>query len=158
MEAFHDCGLRAMPTLFCGHMSGVNWLPAWSLDSQTPHGRFRTISNGASRSSASATSTPIRHLLEAQVTFAQVAGERVRDHPALFAWDLGNEFSNLREPKTPNDAAQWSLRLTEALARSIGRRRHRRNARRGLGTRPPHPPVEHREALGFRDDARLFGV
>ncbi|HEV7178605.1 MAG TPA: hypothetical protein VGN11_01940, partial [Candidatus Baltobacteraceae bacterium] len=43
LQTIGDAGLRAMPTLFCGHMSGVNWLPAWSLDRATPHGRFRTI-------------------------------------------------------------------------------------------------------------------
>jgi endo-1,4-beta-mannosidase len=35
LEALADlaarAGLRTMPTLFCGHMSGVNWLPAWSI-------------------------------------------------------------------------------------------------------------------------------
>ncbi|MGC2130026.1 MAG: hypothetical protein WA629_08020, partial [Candidatus Aquilonibacter sp.] len=45
MQAISDAGLRAMPTLFCGHMSGVNWLPAWSLDPNTPHGRFRTVAH-----------------------------------------------------------------------------------------------------------------
>ncbi|HTA39916.1 MAG TPA: hypothetical protein VK760_12610, partial [Candidatus Acidoferrales bacterium] len=35
MKAIHDAGLQAMPTLFCGHMSGVNWLPAWTLDPAT---------------------------------------------------------------------------------------------------------------------------
>ena len=32
MELIAAAGLRAMPTLFCGHMSGVNWLPSWTLD------------------------------------------------------------------------------------------------------------------------------
>jgi endo-1,4-beta-mannosidase len=89
-----DCaerhGLRTMPTLFCGHMSGVNWLPEWTLDRATPNGRFRTL----------------------------VAGSRARDHAALLAWDLGNEFSNLREPQTPHDAAEWSSRLTDDLLES----------------------------------------
>ncbi|MHB8147323.1 MAG: glycoside hydrolase 5 family protein, partial [Vulcanimicrobiaceae bacterium] len=54
-------------------------------------------------------------LLAAQVLLARRVGERARDHPALYAWDLGNEFSNLREPRTPADAAAWSERLTTAL-------------------------------------------
>ena len=32
LETIADARLRALPTLFCGHMSGINWLPAWSLD------------------------------------------------------------------------------------------------------------------------------
>ncbi|MDB5026723.1 MAG: beta-galactosidase, partial [Candidatus Eremiobacteraeota bacterium] len=40
-------GLELMPALFCGHMAGVNYLPAWSLDRRRPRGRFRTISGDA---------------------------------------------------------------------------------------------------------------
>lgn len=115
MDAFAECGLRAMPTLFCGHMSGVNWLPHWTLDSTVPHGRFRTISNGnVSPYGAGDVYADLR-LLDAQVLLAREAAACVRDHPALFGWDIGNEFSNVREPATPSDAAEWSLRLSETL-------------------------------------------
>jgi endo-1,4-beta-mannosidase len=115
MNAFADCGLRAMPTLFCGHMSGCNWLPRWTLDSTVPHGRFRTITGGGESPYGAGDIYADPRLLEAQLLFAREAGASVRDHPALFAWDLGNEFSNVREPATPNDASQWSLQLSEAL-------------------------------------------
>jgi hypothetical protein len=39
-----DNGLRALPVLFCGHVHGVNFLPAWALDRSAPRGRFRTFS------------------------------------------------------------------------------------------------------------------
>ena len=35
MARIDDAGLKAMPTLFCGNMSGVNWLPAWALERAT---------------------------------------------------------------------------------------------------------------------------
>jgi endo-1,4-beta-mannosidase len=115
MDRVAAAGLRAMPTLFCGHMSGVNWLPRWTLERGTSSGRFRTIANGnvVDRGIGDFYADP--QLLRAQVLFARHAGERMRGHPALFAWDLGNEFSNLREPASPQDAAEWSLRLTETL-------------------------------------------
>ncbi|MEO9263326.1 MAG: hypothetical protein ABI282_04475, partial [Candidatus Baltobacteraceae bacterium] len=120
MQTIADAGLRAMPTLYCGHMSGCNWLPAWTLDTATPHGRFRTITQGRTSPYGIGDfySDPV--LLHAQALFARSAGERARDNPALYCWDLGNEFSNLREPKTPRDAADWSARLTEELMRSSG--------------------------------------
>ncbi|HZY96041.1 MAG TPA: beta-galactosidase [Candidatus Cybelea sp.] len=120
MARIDDAGLRAMPTLFCGHMSGVNWLPAWTLERETTIGRFRTIANDAvvDRTIGDFYTDP--GLLRAQTLFARRVGERVRDHPALFAWDLGNEFSNLRQPETPQDAARWSTRLTDALLESSG--------------------------------------
>jgi endo-1,4-beta-mannosidase len=110
----HDAGLRVMPTLFCGHMSGVNWLPAWTLERTTPHGRFRTITrDGESPYGIGDFYTGA--LLDAQVLFARTVGERLRAHPAIVAWDLGNEFSNLREPTSEFAAAEWSRRLTAAL-------------------------------------------
>ena len=114
-----EAGLRTMPTLFCGHMSGVNWLPAWTLDSATPHGRFRTIA-GDRESPYGIGDFYTGALLDAQLRFARSAGERLRAHPAVIAWDLGNEFSNLREPATEHDAADWSRRLTAALQESSG--------------------------------------
>ena len=114
-----DAGLRTMPTLFCGHMSGVNWLPSWTLDPASHHGRFRTITERGD--------SPLGigdfykgPLLDAQLMFARAVGERLRGHPALAAWDLGNEFSNLREPANERDAAQWSRRLSDALAAASG--------------------------------------
>jgi endo-1,4-beta-mannosidase len=121
MDAIAEQQLRAMPTLYCGHMSGVNWLPSWTLDPTTPSGRFRTISHETHAlpfGIADFYRDP--KLLRAQRLFARSVGERVRDHPALFAWDLGNEFSNLREPATPSDAAAWSRMLCETLLECSG--------------------------------------
>ncbi|HTV72937.1 MAG TPA: hypothetical protein VME66_04440 [Candidatus Acidoferrales bacterium] len=111
--------LRTMPTLFCGHMSGVNWLPAWTLDRNTRWERFRTISgNYVTRYGIGDFYTG--ELLDAQRLFARTVGERLRGHPAIFAWDLGNEFSNIREPASPAEAAEWSARLTEELHATSG--------------------------------------
>ena len=120
MERIAAVGLRAMPTLFCGHMSGVNWLPGWTLERDPVHGRFRTISGGAVVDRAIGDFYADPELLRAQLYFARRIGERARDHPALLAWDLGNEFSNLRAPNTPQDAAQWSARLSDALLEVSG--------------------------------------
>ncbi|MGD0050492.1 MAG: hypothetical protein ABSD03_01585 [Vulcanimicrobiaceae bacterium] len=120
MQTIADAGLRAMPTLFCGHMSGVNWLPAWSLDPNTPHGRFRTVAHGNVSPYGIGDFYHDPALLDAQELFARSVGERARGHQALYAWDLGNEFTNLREPQTPEDAAQWSARLTGALIETSG--------------------------------------
>lgn len=120
MERIAGAGLQAMPTLFCGHMSGVNWLPAWTLERTPSEGRFRTVTNDAVVDRAIGDFYADPELLAAQTFFARRVGERVADHPALFAWDLGNEFSNLRVPTTAQDAAEWSARLTDALEASSG--------------------------------------
>ena len=107
-------GLRVMVTLFGGHMSGVNWLPSWTLDPAVSHGRFRTITERG-ESPYGIGDLYGGPLLDAQLLFARAAGERLRGHPAVLAWDLGNEFSNLREPADEYRAADWSRKLTRAL-------------------------------------------
>lgn len=118
-DAIGERGLRAMPTLFSGHMSGVNWLPSWTLDRATDAGRFRTITElGESPHGIGDFYTGA--LLAAQRLHAREAGRALRDHPAVVAWDLGNEFSNLREPASARDAAEWSKFLTDDLERASG--------------------------------------
>lgn len=120
MDAMSEAKLMAMPTLFTGHMSGVNWLPQWTLDPLAPAGRFRTISGG--KSVPFGVGDIYREpLLAAQELQARAVGERLRDHPALHMWDLGNEFSNIREPLIPQDAATWSRTLTDALFETSNR-------------------------------------
>ena len=63
-------------------MSGVNWLPAWSLDRATPHGRFRTIA-GDAESPYGIGDMYTGPLLDAQLRFARAVGERLRAHPAV---------------------------------------------------------------------------
>ena len=79
MERIADTGLRAMPTLFCGHMSGVNWLPAWTLERETVSGRprFRTISGGTVVDRAIGDFYGNPELLKAQVFFARRVGDWV---------------------------------------------------------------------------------
>jgi endo-1,4-beta-mannosidase len=120
MDRIADAGLVAMPTLFCGHMSGVNWLPSWTLERDPVQGRFRTISEGLVVDRAIGDFYADPYLLDAQAFFARRVGERVLGHPALYAWDLGNEFSNLREPASAEAAAQWSLRISETLREASG--------------------------------------
>ena len=119
LELIAAAGLRAMPTLFCGHMSGVNWLPSWTLDRARPSGRFRTITeHGESPYGSGDIYTG--GLLDAARLQAREAGAALRGHPAIIAWDLGNEFSNICEPESPADAREWSKRLTDDLQHASG--------------------------------------
>ena len=129
-----DRGLRTVPVLSCGHAGGVNWLPAWALDRKTPaRSRYRTIT-GATESPYGAGDLYRGTLLEAQIALARAVGERLRAHPAVSAWDIGNAFTGVREPSrakvstgdhspppaSEHDVAEWSRRLTAALHETSG--------------------------------------
>ena len=120
VQTASDAGLQTIPTLFTGHMSGVNWLPRWSLDTRTPHGRFRTVSGRGTSPFGIGDFYADPELLAAQVLFAREAGRVLAQHPAVYCWDLGNEFSNLREPRTPAEGAAWCARLHDTLLDSSG--------------------------------------
>jgi endo-1,4-beta-mannosidase len=114
VDAAGRVGLSCMPTLFTGHMSGVNWLPEWTLDRAVPVKRFRTINVYGERPYGIGDFYR-GDLLDAQARFAAAAGSWLHGHPAVYAWDLGNEFSNLRAASSAADAAAWSKRLTAEL-------------------------------------------
>jgi endo-1,4-beta-mannosidase len=46
LDVAHAAGLRVMPTLFTGHMSGVNWIPPWALGDESGDERFRVVALG----------------------------------------------------------------------------------------------------------------
>jgi endo-1,4-beta-mannosidase len=115
MNALAGAKLRAMPTFFTGHMSGVNYLPEWTLAPGTPSGRFRTFGRGLRELPWGIGDFYSGPLLDAARLHVRALGERCRGHEALYMWDLGNEFSNLRGANSPQESANWSKRLTDDL-------------------------------------------
>ena len=123
-----DVGLQTMPTLFCGHMAGVNFLPTWSLHRGISRGRYRTISGDVEQPWGVANIYG-GALLDAQLVLARAVGARLREHPAVKTWDIGHAFSNVcepshrkvssgdhgSEPAAEREVAEWSRRLTDAL-------------------------------------------
>jgi endo-1,4-beta-mannosidase len=108
-------GLSLVPTLFTGHMSGVNWIPAWALDGTDRDGRFRVVSNGRVSGSALRNwySDPL--IVRAQALLATEAAGALAGHRALWMWDLGNENSNCVIPPTRSSAREWLLRIASAI-------------------------------------------
>jgi endo-1,4-beta-mannosidase len=115
MDALADAKLQGMPTFFTGHMSGVNYLPEWAADRSRTQLRFRTFTRGMRELPWGAGDFYSGPLLDAARLHVRAIGERARGHNALYMWDLGNEFSNLRSANSPQESAQWSKRLTEDL-------------------------------------------
>ena len=112
-----DLALRAnvglIPTLFTGHMSGVNWYPRWALGSE-PAGRFRSIASGRAvdRATRDWADPPV---LLAQALLARECAAALAGHPAVRMWDLGNENSNCWVPLTRDDGRRWLAGVTEAI-------------------------------------------
>ncbi|WP_297092549.1 beta-galactosidase [Thermococcus sp.] len=117
MDIAHELGLGVMPTFFIGHMSGINWLPEWTL-SETPHPRFLTYSNGRVVDLGARDIYEEPDLLKAEELLLRTVGSELDDHPALYAWDISNEIDNVRIPRTPWAGKRWVRFVYETLKAS----------------------------------------
>jgi endo-1,4-beta-mannosidase len=113
-------GLELIPTLFTGHMSGVNWIPPWALGGSDRDPRFRVVSGGrvVHRGLRNWYSDGV--VGDAQVLFAAEAAAALAGHEAIWVWDLGNENSNCVVPPNRSLARAWLARLSAAIRSGDG--------------------------------------
>ena len=116
-DAAGEARVELIVTLFTGHMSGVNWIPAWATGPGGRDRRFRVVAGGQVQPAAGG----LRNwYTDPGVTAAQelLAGQAARalaGHPAVWAWDLGNENSNCTVPPTREAGEAWLDRMTTAI-------------------------------------------
>ena len=116
-DAATEAGGQLIVTLLTGHMSGVNWIPPWATGGADGDPRFRVVSAG----SVQAGRRVLRNwyadpeLVDAQVRLATAVSGALAGHPAVWAWDLGNENSNCTVPPDAAVAERWMDRMTSAL-------------------------------------------
>ena len=108
-------GLSLMPTLFTGHMSGVNWIPPWALEAAGETARFRVVSGGKVVRAKLKNWYSDPNVMQAQALLAREVATALAGHPALWAYDLGNENSNCVTPPTRDAAVAWIETMTGAI-------------------------------------------
>jgi endo-1,4-beta-mannosidase len=113
-------GLDVMPTLFTGHMSGVDWMPAWALGGAERDARFRVVSGGHVVEDGLRNWYADDDVMRAQSLLAGAAAGALAGHAALWAWDLGNENSNCVVPADRDLARRWLSRITAAIRSADG--------------------------------------
>jgi endo-1,4-beta-mannosidase len=114
-DAAEHAGLAIVPTLFVGHMSGVDWIPGWALGGAQRDARFRVVSGGRVVPDGVRNWYADPDVVLAQSRFAGEAAAALAGHPALWAWDLGNENSNCTIPSDREDARRWLAGTTGAI-------------------------------------------
>lgn len=108
-------GLSLVPTLFTGHMSGVNWIPSWALEAAAETARFRVVAGGRVVRARLKNWYADQEVMQAQVLLAREVAAALGHHPALWAYDLGNENSNCVVPPTRNAALAWLDAMAGAI-------------------------------------------
>ena len=107
--------LSLIVTLFTGHMSGANWIPHWALRSGGSAQRFRVVSGGKVVQAELLNWYSDETVLEAQVLQARDVASVLHAHPALWAYDLGNENSNCVVPPNRASALRWLKAISGAI-------------------------------------------
>jgi endo-1,4-beta-mannosidase len=116
LEISKNSGLSLMPTLFTGHMSGVNWIPPWALGGEgRGDARFRVVSNRSLVAPRLLNWYTDEAVLLAQISLASTVARALAGHDALWAWDLGNENSNCVVPPSRVEARNWLMRVSDAI-------------------------------------------
>ncbi len=112
-----ESGLRVIPSMFVGHMSGINWCPSWALGGPAPTGQTPVWADGAPVDRAPGDLYEAPPLLRAQVFGLRSIVEAHAGHPALHAWSITNEHDNFLTPRTPDAAWLWNLLLCNEARR-----------------------------------------
>ena len=118
-----DLDLQLDITFFTGHMSGPNWAPRWLLDGPLPP----AASGREVVSAGSVTRRGYRNMfhdpqaLEAERLLLRMVVGRLKDHPAIWAWNLGNEPDLFAQPQRDRDGQAW-VREMRQLIRKIDAR------------------------------------
>lgn len=102
-----DTGLELDVTFFTGHMSGPNWSPGWLLDKNAGYPSpacNQLVSGGEIVDSGYRNMYTDETALNASRLLLKTVVSRLKDHDAIWMWNLGNEPDLFARPP---DGAAW---------------------------------------------------
>lgn len=115
-----ETGLLVQVTFFTGHMSGPNWSPDWLLDPKRPlRPDDRQLvglahPGGATCGVHDIYTTP--WVLKAEDLLLRAICLELRDHPAVWAWSLGNEPDLFCQPSDAPTGRAWVRRRRATIS------------------------------------------
>ena len=114
-----ETGLKIEPTFFTGHMSGPNWAPDWLLDASRPlrPGDRQVVSLGRPTAARHDIHNPYVEpfVLDAERLQLRTVCGALRDHPAIWAWSLGNEPDLFARPPNADAGRAWMADMVATI-------------------------------------------
>jgi endo-1,4-beta-mannosidase len=114
-----ETGLFLEPTFFTGHMSGPNWAPDWLLDPSHPvrAGDRQVVSLGRPTASTHRIHNPYVEpfVLDAERLQLRTVCGALHDHPAIWAWSLGNEPDLFARPPAAAAGRAWMADMAATI-------------------------------------------
>ncbi len=142
-----ETGLGLDVTFFTGHMSGPNWSPQWLLDAQAPIpsrsvrqvvSRQQVVSGGYRNPFHDPVALAAERLLLRTVVGA------LKDHPAIWMWNLGNEPDLFAIPNSAAEGRAWVKEMVGII--------------KGLDSRHPVTCGLHAASLAEDNGLRIHDV
>ena len=113
-----DVGLKLQPTFFTGHMSGPNWAPDWLLSDRPIHkGERQIVSLGRRTGSPNAIYNTYTEpfVIEAEKLQLRTVCGALKDHPAVWAYSLGNEPDLFCRPPDAPSGRRWVAEMVRTI-------------------------------------------
>ena len=113
-----ETGLKLQPTFFTGHMSGPNWAPDWLLSNKPIQKGERQIVSLGRRTGSPTTiyntyTEPF--VIEAERLLLRTVCGELNDHPAVWAWSLGNEPDLFCRPPDAPTGRRWVADMVRTI-------------------------------------------
>jgi len=95
-------------------------MPAWMLTRQTCKGRFPVFSRNRTSQFIIRNCYVDPDVISAQLLQIRLVAEALKNHPAVYAYDLGNEPSNWVVPPCREDGRNWLRTMTAEIKQYSG--------------------------------------
>ena len=115
-----ETGLGIDMTFFTGHMSGPNWSPRWLLGGSLPpsvhqHWLRDVVSEGKRTDQGYRNMFHDEMALNAERLLLKTVVSALKDHPAIWMWNLGNEPDLFAWPNSSDEGAGWVKEMVELI-------------------------------------------
>jgi endo-1,4-beta-mannosidase len=115
-----ETGLGIDMTFFTGHMSGPNWSPRWLLGGSLPpsvhqHWLRDVVSEGKRTDQGYRNMFHDEMALNAERLLLRTVVSTLKDHPAIWMWNLGNEPDLFAWPNSSDEGAGWVKEMVELI-------------------------------------------
>ena len=112
-------GLGLDVTFFTGHMSGPNWSPRWLLDADAPQPSpyARQVVTRGSEIVEGYYRNPYTdpQALDAERLLLRTVVTLLKEHPAVWLWNLGNEPDLFAHPPSAEAGRAWVREMTQLI-------------------------------------------
>jgi endo-1,4-beta-mannosidase len=112
-----DCRLRILPTFFCGHLRGLNWIPEWLVEPGKAKGDVPICIHEKMYAGRIRNPFAERDVRKAQKLFIHETTSALQGHPAIWGWDLGNQMTQFMNPSSTGQVRAWFEEMLNELKR-----------------------------------------